>query len=158
MSLLRWINPKNTNTDIKIFTSLAYDKAKYTSGVLNQFGTNVKISGNYVENAPEWIIKSGFEFRYKTLFTNIQYSYASESFNDAFNAGFSANGVTGLIPAYHVWDWGLNWQFLRQYHLSASINNLTNEKYFNRRITMYPGPGILPADGRTFTVSMGMSF
>ena len=50
------------------------------------------------------------------------------------------------------------WQFSEKYHVSGGINNLTNEKYFNRRITIYPGPGILPADGRTFTVSLGMDF
>ena len=158
LSLLRLTSSKNTNTDLKIFTSLAYDEAKYISGAVNKSGANVNISGNYVENAPEFISKNGIEFRYKTLFTNVQYSYTSKSFNDAFNTVFSTNGVTGLIPAYHVWDWGLSWQLLKQYHLSASINNFTNEKYFNRRITMYPGPGILPADGRTFTISAGINF
>jgi outer membrane receptor for Fe3+-dicitrate len=43
-----------------------------------------------------------------------------------------------------------------KFHVSGSINNLANEKYFNRRITMYPGSGILPADGRAFTISMGL--
>jgi outer membrane receptor for Fe3+-dicitrate len=68
----------------------------------------------------------------------------------------SSNGVIGLILAYHVWDWNCSWQFSEQFHVSGSINNLTNEKYFNRRITMYPGPGILPADGRTVTISLGL--
>lgn len=158
LSLLKWINPRNVNTEIKLFTSLAYDHARYARGVVNKSGTNVSIGGNYVENAPDWIIKSGLEFRFKTFFTNVQYSYTSKSFNDAFNTISSANGVTGIIPAYHVWDWGATWQFWKQFHLSASVNNFTNEKYFNRRITMYPGPGILPADGRTFTLSLGTSF
>ena len=58
--------------------------------------------------------------------------------------------------SYLVWDWNCSWQFSKQFYVSGSINNLTNEKYFNRRITMYPGPGILPADGRTFTISLGL--
>ena len=74
-------------------------------------------------------------------------------YNDALNTVSSADGITGLIPAYHVWDWNFNWQIAKQYALSAGINNFTNEKYFNRRITMYPGPGILPADGRTFFIT-----
>jgi Fe(3+) dicitrate transport protein len=41
--------------------------------------------------------------------------------------------------------------------LESGINNLLNEKYFSRRITMYPGPGILPADGRTFYVTLKLS-
>jgi Fe(3+) dicitrate transport protein len=59
----------------------------------------------------------------------------------------------GIIPAYHVWDWNFNWNIVKQFSLSGGVSNFTNEKYFNRRITMYPGPGILPADGRTFYVS-----
>src|SRR5262249_40627318 len=109
----------------------------------------------HIENAPEWIVKSGLEIRYKSLSTNFQYSYTSNTYNDAFNTIASADGVTGLIPSYHVWDWSCSWQFLDQYHVSASINNLSDEKYFNRRIKIYPGPGILPADGRTFVVSVG---
>ena len=105
---------------------------------------------------PRWINKTGVEFSYKNFSSNFQYSYNSKSYNDAFNTTFSANGVTGMIPAWHVWDWSCNWEFAKQYHVSAGINNFTDEKYFNRRITIYPGPGILPADGRTFYISFGI--
>jgi Fe(3+) dicitrate transport protein len=157
LSLLNLFNYKNTQVDLRIFTSLSYDDAKYISGTVNKSGRNVSVSGNDVENAPRWIDKSGLELRYKKLFTNFQYSFTGKSFNDAFNTVSSVDGVTGLIPAYHLFDWNVNWQFTRQYHVSASINNLTNEKYFNRRTTFYPGPGILPADGRTFAVSFGIN-
>ncbi len=40
----------------------------------------------------------------------------------------------------------------------GGINNLTDERYFTRRAGGYPGPGILPADGRTFYVSAGIKF
>ena len=33
---------------------------------------------------------------------------------------------------------------------------LGSEKYFTRRINKYPGPGILPADGRFFYASVGI--
>ena len=138
-----------------MFNSLSFTDAKYTSGVFNRSGDNVKIAGNYIENVPKWIEKCGINFDYKNLSANFQYSFTSKSYNDAFNTAFSANGVTGEIPAYHVLDFGMNWQLAKQYHLSIGINNLTNEEYFNRRITFYPGPGILPADGRTFDVSFG---
>lgn len=155
LSILKLISKKNTNSDIRLFNSLSFTDAKYTSGVFNRSGDNVKIAGNYVENVPKWIEKCGINFDYKTLSANFQYSFTSKSYNDAFNTAFSANGVTGEIPAYHVLDFGMNWQLAKQYHLSIGINNITNEKYFNRRITFYPGPGILPADGRTFNVSFG---
>jgi Fe(3+) dicitrate transport protein len=41
-----------------------------------------------------------------------------------------------------VWDATFDWVFLKDYRLGAGINNFTNEHYFNRRITMDPGPGI----------------
>jgi len=157
LALLKLIDPTNrSGSEVRIFGSVAFDQAKYTSGVINKSGTNINISGNYVENAPQWILKSGIELRYKTISTIFQYAFTSKTYNDAFNTASSSNGVIGLIPAYHVWDWNCSWQLSKQFHVSASVNNFTNEKYFNRRITMYPGPGILPADGRTFTISMGL--
>ena len=155
LSLLRLSNPKATNSDIRIFTSLAYNDAKYTSGVINLAGINTPVKGNMVENAPKWINKTGIDFIYKSGSTGFQYSFTSKTYNDAFNTQFSSNGVIGAIPAYHVFDWHFGWQFSKQFRISAAVNNFTNEKYFNRRITMYPGPGILSADGRTFTVSAG---
>jgi Fe(3+) dicitrate transport protein len=138
---------------ISVFNSLAYNHARYTSGTLNKSGVNVSIKGNYVENSADWIEKAGASFQYKNLGTGFQYSYTSKCYNDALNTVSSTDGVTGLIPAYHVWDWSFNWQIVKQFGLAAGVNNFTNEKYFNRRITMYPGPGILPADGRTFYIT-----
>lgn len=138
---------------LSLFNSLAYNHSRYVTGSINKNGVNTNIKGNSVENAPVWIEKAGLNFKYQNLSTCIQYSYTSKCFNDALNTLSSTNGVTGLIPAYHVWDWDFNWQISNQFSISVGINNFTNEKYFNRRITMYPGPGILPADGRTFYIT-----
>ena len=35
-------------------------------------------------------------------------------------------------------------------------NNLADAAYFSRRINMYPGPGILPGEGRTLYVTLGL--
>ncbi|MEO6722853.1 MAG: TonB-dependent receptor [Ferruginibacter sp.] len=156
LSISKWLNSVKPNIDISIFNSLAYNDAKYTSGSINRSGVNVNVKGNYVENAPLWINKTGVEFRYKNFSANWQYSVNSKTYNDAFNTVSSAAGITGIIPAWHLWDWSCNWKFAKHYHVSAGINNFTNEKYFNRRITYYPGPGILPADGRTFYISFGI--
>jgi len=156
ISLLKLINAPTKDYDITIFNSLAYDHARYTSGEINKAGINTSVKGNHVENVPDWINKCGVGFQIKNISMNFQYSYTSKTYDDAFNTVESSNGVTGLIPAYHLWDWNFNWQLSKSFHLSAGINNFTNEKYFNRRITMYPGPGILPADGRTFFVSFGV--
>ncbi|MBC7628212.1 TonB-dependent receptor, partial [Ferruginibacter sp.] len=158
ISLMKLFAPKKSNRDLKLFSSIAYNDAKYITGSINQAGVNKKIKGNSVENAPAWVYKSGLEFICKKVSFNFQYSYTSKSYNDAFNTASSSNGVIGAIPAYHVLDFNCNWQFSKQCHLSAGINNFTNEKYFNRRIAFYPGPGILPADGRTFNISVGTKF
>src|SRR5207237_3687714 len=118
LSVLKLFNPQNSKMDLRIFTSLAYDDAKYTSGIINKSGTNSKIAGNNVENAPRWILKSGIEWRYKTISSDIQYSYSGKTFNDAFNTIASADGITGVIPAYHVWDWSCSWQFAKQFYVN----------------------------------------
>ncbi len=149
-------NTGNRINDVRIFNSLAYDHARYSSGIINKSGVNVSVKGNAVENAPDWINKTGLRFQHRSFSTSLQYSFSSKSYNDAFNTVSSSNGVTGLLPAWHVVDWVFDYTFKGVYHFSGGINNLTNQKYFNRRITMYPGPGILPADGRTFYISFGI--
>ena len=156
VSLWHLFGGARKGTDISWYHSLAFTKAKYTSGSLNFSGVNTSVEGNYVENAPVWNYKTGMELSVKKFSSSVQYSFTSKSYNDAFNSIASANGVLGEIPAYHVWDWSCRWDFQGKYHVGATVNNFTNEKYFNRRITFYPGPGILPADGRTFTVSFGV--
>ncbi len=155
-SLLKIIDKKQNQNDIRFFNSIAYNSSRYTSGEINRSGFNTNIEGNYVENSPEWINRTGIQLQYKKVIANFQYSFVSKAYNDAFNTVSSTNGVTGIIPAYHVWDCSFNWQFTKQYRLSGGINNFTNEQYFNRRITFYPGPGILPANGRSFYLSLGL--
>jgi Fe(3+) dicitrate transport protein len=38
--------------------------------------------------------------------------------------------------------------------VESSINNFANEMYYTRRATGYPGPGILPSDGRSFYLTL----
>ncbi len=156
LSLLKTIIKRHTLNDIRFFNSLSYNHARYTSAQANKSGTNINVTGNYVENVPEWMNKTGLTLQHKHLTTTFQFTYTSKSFNDAFNTTASTDGITGLIPAYDVWDWSINWLFAKGLHLSGGVNNFRNKKYFNRRITMYPGPGILPADGRTFYLSLGL--
>jgi Fe(3+) dicitrate transport protein len=154
ISLLKSIIKRNTLNDIRIFNSISYNHARYVSGEINKGGTNVDVTGKHVENVPDWMNKTGLTLQHNHLTTAIQFSYTSKTYNDALNTQASTNGITGVIPAYHVWDWSINWQFIKACSISGGVNNFTNEKYFNRRITFYPGPGILPADGRTFYVSL----
>jgi Fe(3+) dicitrate transport protein len=67
----------------------------------------------------------------------------------------SANGVTGLLEDYNVLDFSAEYKFLKNYNLRTGINNLFDIEYATRRAGGYPGPGILPGEGRTFYISIG---
>ena len=157
VSLLKLSNIAARGNDIRLFNTLSYTHARYQNATINKAGVNTNIDGNYIENTPQWLEKAGIIFKRRSASLRVQYSYSSRQYNDAFNSISSTNGVTGLIPQYHIWDATFNYSFLQKYRVSAGINNFTNEAYFNRRITMYPGPGILPADGRTWYVSFAVN-
>jgi Fe(3+) dicitrate transport protein len=77
-------------------------------------------------------------------------------YTDANNTATpSANGVTGLLDDYKVLDLSAEYKFLKNYNIRAGINNLSDENYATRRAGGYPGPGILPGEGRTFFLSIG---
>jgi len=82
----------------------------------------------------------------------VQYTDAQNS-ESAFG-GDSRSGIIGAIPAYSIVDFNVTQRF-GQFEVSAGINNLLDEAYFTRRATGYPGPGIIPSDGRSFYVSVG---
>jgi Fe(3+) dicitrate transport protein len=51
-------------------------------------------------------------------------------------------------------DLSAEYKFGKVFAISASINNLTDNKYFTRRADSYPGPGIIPADARSYYVTL----
>ncbi len=144
------------SSDIRVFNSLSYTYGRYKSGSINQSGKNVSLRGNQLEGTPNWINRTGMSFLTHHINTTLQLSYVGNSYSDANNTLFNPTGATGIVPAYHVLDWAFNYSFLKNYHITANVNNLLNAKYFSRRINMYPGPGILPADGRTFNLGFGI--
>jgi Fe(3+) dicitrate transport protein len=138
------------------YTDARYDDFKLTSRSGNQIITT-DFSNNKVENAPEWIVRYGLNYFYKGLTATIQWSYVDEAFSDAVNTVTpTANGLNGLIPAYHIGDISLNYKFLERYNVRAGLNNISDTMYFTRRAGGYPGPGLMPADGRNFYISLGL--
>jgi Fe(3+) dicitrate transport protein len=156
VSLWRSLFDHRSPFDISIFNSLSYDHARYTSGQISNNGHNVSLAGNRVEGLPDWIDRAGLIFQSGPVRSTLQYSFTGNGYSDANNTAFNPTGATGYVPSYHVWDWSADWSFLKHYHISAGVNNIADARYFTRRINMYPGPGILPADGRTFYVSFGL--
>ncbi len=79
-----------------------------------------------------------------------QYSYMSNQFTDSSNAiSGNLSGVIGQIPSYKILDLSTSYYF-KNFTFESGVNNLLNEKYFTRRATGYPGPGIIPSSPRTF--------
>jgi Fe(3+) dicitrate transport protein len=149
---------QSMKSDVAIFVTAAFDHATYVKGDITVNGSNTDITGNKLEAAPEWIIHSGITYAYQNLSATFEYSYVSDSYSDANNTEFNLTGATGVVPGYSIMDISLNYDFLSNYSLRAGINNLANAEYFTRRSEIYPGPGILPSDGRTFFISLGGKF
>jgi Fe(3+) dicitrate transport protein len=41
--------------------------------------------------------------------------------------------------------------------LATGVNNIADRAYFTRRATGYPGPGIIPSEGRSFYVTLSLT-
>ncbi|WP_317129703.1 TonB-dependent receptor [Flavobacterium gawalongense] len=63
----------------------------------------------------------------------------------------------GQIPSYYVADFSTSYKW-KKWKLEAGITNFTNNSYFTRRATGYPGPGIIPSDTRTFYTTLEFVF
>lgn len=145
---LRMLNPENKDLSGVLFGNLAIIKSDYRRSEIPG------VQGNQVEFVPKINLKSGIRLGYKKLKGSLQFTYLSDQFSDATNArdgGISS--VVGLIPAYKILDLSLSYEW-KKFKLETSINNLSNEMYFTRRATGYPGPGILPSDGRGYYMTL----
>jgi Fe(3+) dicitrate transport protein len=143
------------------FTSIAFIQARYEDfKVISRQGNNLvetNLKNKRVENAPENIIRAGITYTKKALTITAQYSYVSNTFSDANNTVTpTANGINGLIPSYNLVDLSGTYKFNEKFFLKSGINNLLGEKYFTRRASGYPGPGLMVAEPRNFFVTVGV--
>jgi Fe(3+) dicitrate transport protein len=146
--------------NISLFVSYAYNNARYNNFRVVTVVSNQLSESNYkgkrVEYAPEIIFRAGVTYTYRSFSATLQRSYTDKVFTDANNTEApSANGQNGLIPAYTVDDVTISYQHKTGVKLKAGVNNLGDLNYFTRRSGGYPGPGLLPSDGRTFFFSLG---
>ncbi len=133
---------------LSVYNSFAYVNAVYTAGAYK---------GNQVEYAPHNIDRVGLSYWIKGFDFNAQYSYESKSFGDATNAISDPSAEIGLLPSYWLLDISAAYKW-HKYKISCGVNNLTDEKYFTLRTSEYPGPGIIPATGRSIYVGLGAQF
>ena len=155
-----WIK-NNQLGHFTFFTSIAFIQARYEDfKVISRQGNNLvetNLKNKRVENAPENIIRAGITYTKKALTITAQYSYVSNTFSDANNTVTpTANGINGLIPSYNLVDLSGTYKFNEKFFLKSGINNLLGEKYFTRRASGYPGPGLMVAEPRNFFVTVGV--
>jgi Fe(3+) dicitrate transport protein len=135
---------------VSIFVAGAFTDARYTNG---------PFAGKFVEYAPHWIVRNGLRYLWKAFMTfTLLENSVSQCYADASNVEHSASGVTGIIPAYTIWDVSSQIRITTWLAVEININNIFDRRYFTRRAGGYPGPGIIPADGRVVTDGLRFLF
>lgn len=146
-NILKYFNSQS-NFGLSIFNSFAYIDAKYTTG---------EYRGKRVEAAAKTINRVGLIFNTQKLSTTLQLNYVGDAYGDASNVAISEDPIAGYIPAYTVLDWSTSYK-LNNFAIKLGANNLTDKSYFTRRTDEYPGPGIIPAVGRSFYLGFTAKF
>lgn len=167
ISISKALKMKEKIGDIHFFATLSFIEAIYadfkiteTSGTVPDIKITTKnLTGNRVENAPRYIHNYGISYNFKNFSATIQNRRQGMVFTDANNTITpSANGVTGKINGFNVYDFAMEYQFFEKYNIKTGLNNLEDIKYATRRAGGYPGPGLIPNEGRTFYISLGAKF
>ncbi len=144
------LDPKvKESSSLKTFVNIAFIDGKYTDS------QEAAYEGKKVELVPSLTAKAGVTWVREKLKLSLQYTYTGEQYTDASNSEFDPNAVSGLIPVYQVMDFSAKYSF-NVLFIEANCNNLLNQSYFTRRASGYPGPGIIPADPRSFFVTLGV--
>ena len=154
-SLSKTFFDSKQNFTWNIFSNIAITESEYLKSEI----PNIK--GKKVEFVPLYNIKVGTGIGYKNFMSSIQMAYVSSQFTEANNSftdkNDNTNGIFGQIPTYYVADISTSYKF-KYFKIEAGITNFTNNSYFTRRATGYPGPGIIPSDNRTFYTTLEFVF
>jgi Fe(3+) dicitrate transport protein len=154
-SLNKTFFKQNDNFVWNVFSNIAITNSEY----LKSDAPNIQ--GNKVEFVPLYNIKTGTGIGYKNFISSVQFTYLSSQFTNANNSVTDKNdntyGIFGQIPSFYVADFSTSYKW-KKWKLEAGITNFTNNSYFTRRATGYPGPGIIPSDTRTFYTTLEFVF
>lgn len=164
VSAFRALGLTSLKGNLDVFATMSFIDARYSDfAVTTASGTAPNISittsnlrDNRVENAPRYIHNFGASYSVNGFSATLQHRITGRIFTDANNTVQpSANGITGLLDKYQVTDFAAEYRFWALFNVRAGVNNLFDERYATRRAGGYPGPGILPGEGRTWYVSLG---
>jgi Fe(3+) dicitrate transport protein len=137
----------SSNTELSVFVNGSFVDSKYLKSEETAF------QGKKVELVPMFNVKTGITYTHKKFSASYQYSYTAKQFSDATNSESQPNAVNGIIPSYYIMDLSFKYGF-KWFQVETGINNLTNNSYFTRRATGYPGPGIIPSSPRNYYLTL----
>lgn len=121
---------------------------------LSMYGTATRVEstitsgvndGNFTPNSPQTVASWGVTYEHCTgLWARVGGSHTGPSFKDPENfPNGSADGVTGPLPGYTLWDAAVGWHEHDDgsgLAVSVGVTNLTDYDYFRRFSTgIYPG-------------------
>ena len=147
-NLKKILSLNNNNNEMNFFINYSFINSKYLES------EEIGIEGKSVEFVPDHNLKTGIKYGFKNLSINFQYLYMSSQFTDSSNAiNGNLSGVIGEIPSYRIADLSFSYN-AKKISYEFGVNNLLNEKYFTRRATGYPGPGIIPSAPRNYYLTL----
>lgn len=130
------------------FVSASFNYAIYTEGV-------AQVIGKMVEYAPIWMLRAGIGLKWNSWNLLLIGSGNASQFGDATNAVQTVAATSGKMPAWYVFDLSLLYKF-KTISFQTGIQNLFNQSYISRFAGGYPGPGILPGEGRSFWMNVSL--
>lgn len=143
---------------LRVHASVTWMDARYTSwnnpALVNDPVRGIE--GKRVEYAPSNIERYGVNYQRKGFSATVQLSRTGPVYTDAANTEEpNAAATVGRLAGYQVLDIHGGHTFRNGLELRLGVNNLMDEVYATRRAGGYPGPGVLPGNGRTFLVTLG---
>ncbi len=147
--LLALVTDGTGKSQLFAFASMAPISARYMEG---------PVAGNRVEFGSNFIGRWGGTYKRGGFSGSLQYSHTGDQFTDANNTLRLPDASQGYIPVQEVMDFTANYALHQNYTLTLGINNLLDNKYFTRRASAYPGPGLIGADGRTINFGITVKY
>ena len=141
-----------TNNILRAYVNTSFIEGTYMHSILPG------IQGKKVEYIPTITLRSGIEYITDEMNIGFNLSYVGSQFSDASNAIRSSNPIVGQIPAYTVFDFSFGYKVHSSISIEFHINNILDVRYFTRRAESYPGPGIIPAEPRMFTLGVAWQY
>ena len=147
--LLKLLGREASKWSLAPFLNASLIDGRYTSGASS-------VRGRRVEYVPRTSVKTGVACARGPWRAQLLYTHVGEQYSDATNAVRVADATRGRIPAYRVWDFTSSYT-LGRWRLQVGCNNALDARYFTRRATGYPGPGIIPAQARSVYAGLRLS-